>query len=276
MDRDALEPKYKILKSDDHLKHRTIGVGLGQKFALIGFSGNSRGIGYILIYGYQFVSEIGFIFDYLYGFILRENCYIVNDPKTIQIENDGSLGFYEIKDFLSIKIGQKNLRLHLDEDMNNALIHEMNALYKYREKTSFDAFAKKNDSFTNDMKIKMYEHIEQNVDCNMSSYIIGKNIEKVLSDNFQNSKKAIKRYKNFRNQFFKESKYPKWNVSNCAEIHVITGFRMIPDELKYLQTFRKINECDNNSAYAELEICPPCSNCKKKHIALLLLSSKYK
>lgn len=81
--RDALEPIHRILKSDDHLKHKAIAVGLGQKFALTGFSGNSRGIGYILIYGYQFVPEIGFIFDYLYGFILRENCFVVNDPRTI-------------------------------------------------------------------------------------------------------------------------------------------------------------------------------------------------
>lgn len=66
-DRDSLEPIHKILKSDDHLKHKAIAVGLGQKFALVGFSGNSRGIGYIFIYGYQFVPGIGFIFDYLYG-----------------------------------------------------------------------------------------------------------------------------------------------------------------------------------------------------------------
>lgn len=88
----------------------------------------------------------------------------------------------------------------------------MNALYKYREKTTFYAFVKKNDSFTSDMKIKIYEHIEQNVDCNLSSYIIGKNMERVLSNCFQNSKKAIKHYNNFRNDFYKKNQYPKWNV----------------------------------------------------------------
>lgn len=93
--------------------------------------------------------------------------------------------------------------------MNNALRKEMNAIYKYREKTTFDAFVKINESFTNDMKIKILELIEQNVDCNMSSYIIQKNIEKVLSNNFQNSKKAIKHYNNFRNKFFKKKPISK-------------------------------------------------------------------
>lgn len=254
-----------IRQSDDDLEHTALSVGLSKTFALVAFSGNSNRLGSIFMYKYRSTST-GFEFPYLDGFLLKENRFVAKHPNTIKIDKRGELIIYDKKDienFKSMKIEATNIRLHPDTHEHNALVDKMNEECRRRERETFDVFANKQEYrsiFTTNLKNKVYEKIEQNVDYTTSYYNLEMRMNEVIKDilgdraNHNSLNKIIKLYKKHRNRFYKEKNYPKWHVTNCAEYHVITAFQMISEKIKYLWTFKK-----NKSG--KLEILPPCANC---------------
>lgn len=253
-----------IRQSGDDLKHRSFTLGLSETFALVAFSGNSNKIGRIAIYKHQSTST-GFEFDYLDGFLLKENRFVAKHPNTIKIDKGGELVIHDEKDianFNSIKIEDTNIRLHPDTHEHNVLVDKMNEECRRRERETFDVFANEQEHrsiFTTNLKDKVYEKIEQNVDYTTSYYNLEMRMEEVLTDvlgdRSNNSlNRMITLYNEHRNRFYREKNYPKWHVTNCAEYHVMTAFQiLVPENIKYLRTFK--------NRPGKLEILPPCANC---------------
>lgn len=267
-----LKPDFKAQKMYFHFgggfRIKRIAVGLSERFALVGCCGRNGKTGFIFVYGYRAQAPFGYAFEYFDGFILRDNSFIVKHPKiTIQIEDGGYLGDFNFEDLSKIEIGQNNLQLHLNLKINKALIKTMDEVYKNREKNAFDDFSKDQSDkvFTEAIRDKIREYIKENVDSSKDFTTVGNHMREILTNTLTKltddaKKLVINQYDKFRTIFTKKNDYPQWCVTNCAENHVITGFRMINEEIQYLRAYDVKRNVEGNEP--KLKICLPCANCE--------------
>lgn len=276
----------RVLTADDLKKPSALAIGLSDRFAVASFSGLD-GMGLMFVYAICHYKGLGFVMEQISGFVLKKNNFIVKHADTIPIGDRGNILIEpplnlspQVRNFLEEEVTASNLKLHLDPVENQVLTGTLDKEFRMRDTAAFDYYLNNYEQAGNQLTVEARNQIRSKIQSGVFSdqdfaeigdFIEGQ-LRKAITEHPPPDGKrkvnlssvipqAIKQYHRRRKEYFRTHvpELPYWPVTNCAEIHVVTGYRFIGEDLVSLSTYKVVSM--EPLAAVRLDYFEPCPNC---------------